>query len=95
MRARGLRGAGGVPLFRPTGNAGDRRYPTPAPGCFALTQSSRNPHMAVTYRIAPDERIVYLTTTGDATFARWREAVLSALSEMARMFSTFAEGTCF
>ena len=39
--------------------------------------------MAVTYRIAPDERIVYLTTTGEATFAQWREAVLSALSDPA------------
>lgn len=39
--------------------------------------------MAVTYRIAPDERTVYLTTTGEATFAEWREAVLSALSDPA------------
>jgi hypothetical protein len=37
--------------------------------------------VAVTYRIAPDERTVYLTTTGEATFAEWREAVLSALSD--------------
>ena len=37
--------------------------------------------MAVTYRIAPDEGIVYLKTTGDATFVEWREAVLSALSD--------------
>jgi hypothetical protein len=105
--------------------------------------------MAITYRIARDEGIVYLTATGEATFAQWREAVLSALSDpayrqgfnflsdrraqtdvpdadfvqaaaallrehsgviegcrwatvagrdalygMARMFSTFAEGTC-
>jgi hypothetical protein len=39
--------------------------------------------MAVTYRIAPDERIVYLTTTGEATFAQWRDVVLSALSDPA------------
>jgi hypothetical protein len=39
--------------------------------------------MAITYRIAPDERIVYLTTTGEATFAEWREALLSALSDPA------------
>lgn len=39
--------------------------------------------MAVTYRIAPDERIVYLTTIGTSTFAHWREAVLSALSDPA------------
>ena len=39
--------------------------------------------MAVTYRIAPDERIVYLTVTGEATFAEWREAMLSALSDPA------------
>ena len=39
--------------------------------------------MPVTYRIAPDERIVYLTTTGEAPFAEWREAVLSALSDPA------------
>jgi hypothetical protein len=39
--------------------------------------------MAVTYRIAPDERIVYLTTTGESSFAQWRDAVLSALSDPA------------
>ena len=39
--------------------------------------------MAITYRIAPDERIVYFTTTGEATFAEWREALLSALSDPA------------
>jgi hypothetical protein len=39
--------------------------------------------MAVTYRIAPDERIVYLTTTGESAFTQWRDAVLSALSDPA------------
>jgi len=39
--------------------------------------------MAVTYRIAPGEGIVYLTATGEGTFAQWREAVLSALSDPA------------
>jgi hypothetical protein len=48
---------------------------------FPLISSSQNPNVAVTYRIAPDERVVYLTTTGEATFAEWRGAVLSALSD--------------
>ena len=37
--------------------------------------------MAVTYHIEPDERIVYLTTTGNSSFAEWRDAMLSALSD--------------
>ena len=39
--------------------------------------------MAVTYRIAPDERTVYLTTEGESSFAEWRDAMLSALSDPA------------
>ena len=37
--------------------------------------------MAVTYHIEPDERIVYLTTVGESSFAEWRDAMLSALSD--------------
>ncbi|MDQ3920267.1 MAG: hypothetical protein M3348_17525 [Acidobacteriota bacterium] len=37
--------------------------------------------MAVNYRIEPDEGIVYLMTTGDSSFAEWRDAMLSALSD--------------
>ena len=37
--------------------------------------------MAVTYRIDTEDRIVYLTTTGDSSFAEWRDAMLSALSD--------------
>jgi hypothetical protein len=37
--------------------------------------------VAVTYRIEPDEGIVYLTTTGESSFAEWRDAMLSALSD--------------
>jgi hypothetical protein len=39
--------------------------------------------VAVTYRIAPDERIVYLTAVGESSFAEWRGALLSALSDPA------------
>ena len=37
--------------------------------------------MAVNYRSDPDERIVYLTTTGESSLAEWREAMLAALSD--------------
>ena len=37
--------------------------------------------MAVNYRIEPDERIVYLATTGESSLAEWREAMLAALSD--------------
>ncbi len=37
--------------------------------------------MSVTYRIDPSTGIVYLKTTGESTFAEWREAVLSALHD--------------
>ena len=37
--------------------------------------------MAITYRIDPSERIVYLTTTGETSFAEWRDAMLAALSD--------------
>src|SRR5256885_10720743 len=39
--------------------------------------------MAVTYRIEPGERIVYLTTTGESSFAEWRDAMMAALSDPA------------
>src|SRR2546422_15150 len=39
--------------------------------------------MAVTYRIDAEERIVYLTTTGESSFAEWRDAMLSVLSDPA------------
>ncbi len=37
--------------------------------------------MAVNYHIEPDEGIVYLTTTGESSFAEWRDAMLAALSD--------------
>lgn len=37
--------------------------------------------MAVNYRIDTEERIVYLTTTGESSFAEWRDTMLSALSD--------------
>ncbi len=37
--------------------------------------------MAVTYRIDSDERIVYLTTTGESSFPEWRDAMLAVLSD--------------
>ena len=39
--------------------------------------------MAITYSIEPDERIVYLTTTGESSFAEWRDTMLAALSDPA------------
>ncbi|HYJ45050.1 MAG TPA: hypothetical protein VEV81_00455, partial [Pyrinomonadaceae bacterium] len=39
--------------------------------------------MAVTYRIDPDERVVYLTTIGDSSFREWREKMLVVLSDPA------------
>src|SRR3954469_12524133 len=39
--------------------------------------------MAVTYRIDPDERVVYLTTTGDSSFTEWEEKLLAVLSDPA------------
>ncbi len=37
--------------------------------------------MAVNYHIEPVEGIVYLTTVGESSFAEWRDAMLSALSD--------------
>jgi hypothetical protein len=37
--------------------------------------------VAVTYNINADEQIVYLTTTGDSSFAEWRDAMLAVLSD--------------
>ncbi|MDQ3743310.1 MAG: hypothetical protein M3444_02895 [Acidobacteriota bacterium] len=37
--------------------------------------------MAVTYRIDAEDRIVYLTTTGESSFAEWRDAMLAVLSD--------------
>jgi hypothetical protein len=37
--------------------------------------------LAVTYRIATEERIVYLTTVGESTFAEWRDAMLAVFSD--------------
>ena len=39
--------------------------------------------LAVTYKISPDERIIYLTTAGDSTFDEWRDAMLGVLSDPA------------
>ena len=39
--------------------------------------------MAVTYRINPDERVVYLTTSGDSSFREWEEKLLAVLSDPA------------
>jgi hypothetical protein len=37
--------------------------------------------MPVTYRIEPDERIVYLTTTGDSNFTEWEQSLRAALRD--------------
>ena len=37
--------------------------------------------MAVNYSFDHDERIIYLTTVGDSTFAEWRETMLAVLSD--------------
>lgn len=39
--------------------------------------------MAVTYSIEPGERIVYLTTTGESSFAEWEAAMSAALADPA------------
>jgi hypothetical protein len=39
--------------------------------------------LAVTYRIEPEERIVYLTTVGESTFAEWRDTMLAILDDPA------------
>jgi hypothetical protein len=39
--------------------------------------------VAVTYRIDPDERIVYLDTTATPSYEEWRDAVLALLSDPA------------
>jgi hypothetical protein len=40
-------------------------------------------YVAVTYRIDPEERIVYMTTTGVTSLAEWRAAVQSILDDPA------------
>jgi hypothetical protein len=37
--------------------------------------------LAVTYDINPQERIIYLTTVGESSFAEWRDMMLSLLSD--------------
>jgi hypothetical protein len=37
--------------------------------------------VAVTYRIDTADRIVYLTTVGESSFAEWRDVMLCALSD--------------
>jgi hypothetical protein len=37
--------------------------------------------MAVTYHINTDERVVYLTITGDTSFTEWRETMLEVLAD--------------
>jgi hypothetical protein len=39
--------------------------------------------VAVTYRIDPDERIVYLDTTAAPSYEEWRDAMLALLSDPA------------
>lgn len=39
--------------------------------------------MAVTYRINPDDRIVYLDTTATLSYEEWRDAMLAVLSDPA------------
>jgi hypothetical protein len=37
--------------------------------------------MAVTYRIDPSERVVYLTVTGESSFAEWEAALRRVLAD--------------
>jgi len=37
--------------------------------------------VAVTYRIDTADRVVYLTTVGESSFAEWRDVMLCALSD--------------
>ena len=39
--------------------------------------------MAVTYRIDPSERIVYLTTAGQSPFEEWRDVMMVVLADPA------------
>lgn len=39
--------------------------------------------MAITYRIDPQERVVYLTVTGDSPFAEWEETLRRVLADPA------------
>ena len=39
--------------------------------------------MAVTYRIDPPERVVYLTVTGESSFAEWEAALRRVLADPA------------
>ena len=37
--------------------------------------------MAVNYRIDPEERIVYLTTSGESSLSEWTEVMLAVLAD--------------
>src|SRR5947209_9005901 len=60
----------------------------PARGVGSLRTRFRNEQevlrslsVAVTYRIDTADRIVYLTTVGESSFAEWRDVMLRALSD--------------